>query len=124
VPNPRECPRCKVRLDYTPKRVRAPKKIVEEEIRPEVRSKMSERLPWVAAAVIIIGIAAIGAWVLTAPGPSVAPSVTPSTGMDSWSGALFGTGTYPGDMWASAVGGAASPTSAEAWAATMTAPSA
>ncbi|MDI6884592.1 MAG: hypothetical protein QMD00_05675 [Hadesarchaea archaeon] len=58
VPNPKECPRCKARLDYVPGPVGAPKIRMEKK---EVRKEMT-RLPWVAAAIIIV--VAIGAWAI------------------------------------------------------------
>ena len=106
VPNPRECPRCKVRLDYPPKRLRAPTPPPEIK-RKEVRKGMSQKLPWIAAAIIIIGVAAVGAWVLSTPGPAVTPTApTPSgagVGIDTWNTAVWGSGTFPSDLWSTSV---------------------
>jgi hypothetical protein len=67
---------------------------------------MSERLPWVAAAVIIIGIAVLGAWVLTAPGvPVVQPTVLPPSA-ETWSASVWGSmGTVASELWSGAIGG-------------------
>jgi len=63
VPNPKECPRCKVRLDYVPGPVGAPKLKIER----EVKKGMSSKLPWIAATVIIVVAAGLGAWALATP---------------------------------------------------------
>jgi len=94
-----------VRLDYPSKRLRvsAPIPQVKEVEKKEVRKGMSQKLPWVAAAVIIIGIAAIGAWALSTPGPTVTP--TPSVpaqqtgGIDSWIAGIWGSGVFPSELW-------------------------
>jgi ssRNA-specific RNase YbeY (16S rRNA maturation enzyme) len=83
VPNPKECPRCKVRLDYVPGPVGAPKLKIEREVKKE----MSSRLPWVAATVIIVVAAGLGAWALSTP----STTVNPSTG-----GAGTATGVFGG----------------------------
>ena len=64
VPNPRECPRCKGRLDYPSRAAGAP---IIMKTQKEVSKGMSGRLPWVAAAVIIVIVAALGAWALSTP---------------------------------------------------------
>lgn len=69
VPNPKECPRCKGRLDYVPGPVGAPKVWKKK----EVEKMMTRRLPLVAAAIIIV--AAVGAWAILGGTP-----VTPSAG--------------------------------------------
>lgn len=108
VPNPRECPRCKARLDYPSKRLRAPAPIpevkeIKEIKRKEVRKGMSQKLPWVAAAIIIIGVAAVGAWALSRPTVPPTPSTpapgVPGTSMDSWSANLWGSGVVPSELW-------------------------
>ena len=112
VPNPRECPRCKVRLDYPPKKLRAPAPIpeVKEIKRKEVRKGMSQKLPWVAAAIIIIGVAAVGAWALSTPGPTVTPSAPsaptpglPTNTLDSWGANVWGSGVVPSELWSANV---------------------
>ena len=72
VPNPKECPRCKARLDYAPGPVGAPRIRLEKK---EVKREMATKLPWATAAVIII-VAAIGAWTIWGQAPA-APPVTP-----------------------------------------------
>jgi hypothetical protein len=73
---PKECPRCKARLDYTPGSVGAPKigkKGGEKE--------MTSKLPLMTVALIIVVVAAIGAWKIF-----VTPTeVTPTT--HGWSSA-------------------------------------
>ena len=69
VPNPKECPRCKIRLDYVPGPVGAPKVWKKK----EVEKMMTRKLPLVAAAIIIV--AAVGAWAILGGTP-----VTPSVG--------------------------------------------
>jgi hypothetical protein len=123
VPNPRECPRCKIRLDYPPKVLRAPRPPASPEMkRMEVRKGMAQRLPWVAAAIVIIVVAALGAWVLTVP-PAVPPApAVPAT--ESWTASVWGTTTAPSlEAWGAGfwVGGGA--LSAESWGALMVAPS-
>jgi hypothetical protein len=69
---PKECPRCKARLDYTPGPVGAPKigkKGGEKE--------MTSKLPWATVTIIIVVVAAIGAWKIFA---NPTTSVTPTTG--------------------------------------------
>ena len=68
VPSPKECPRCKVRLDYVPGPVGAPK-IGKKGGVKEMTTKL-----WATAAVIIIA-AAIGAWAIW--GQAAAPPITP-----------------------------------------------
>jgi hypothetical protein len=70
IPNPKECPRCKGRLDYTPGPVGAPKVWKKKEVGKEMTSR---KLPLAAAAIIIV--AAVGAWAIlststTPTGPS------------------------------------------------------
>jgi hypothetical protein len=83
VPNPKECPRCKGRLDYTPGVVGAPRFRMEKK---EVSKGMSGRLPWVAATVVIVIAAGLAAWALSqppvSPGP-VAPAQGTITGVAS-----------------------------------------
>jgi len=63
VPNPKECPRCKVRLDYQPSTLPqgAPQKI------KEVREGMTRKLPWLAAAVVIVVAVGLGSWLWLQP---------------------------------------------------------
>jgi hypothetical protein len=69
VPQPKECPRCKGRLDYWPGPVGAPKVWKKKEVRKEMTSK----LPWAAAAAIIVvaGLTTLALW----PAPAVVPGV-------------------------------------------------
>ena len=60
VPNPKECPRCKSRLDYVSMPVGAPKIKFEKK---EVSKAMTSKLSWVAAAAVIV-VAAVGAWMI------------------------------------------------------------
>lgn len=78
TPHPKECPRCKARLDYRPGPVGAPRIRMEKK---EVKKEMTSKLPW-ATAVGIIVVAAIGAWALwpTAEIPSRAATVTAVVG--------------------------------------------
>jgi hypothetical protein len=121
VPNPRECPRCKIRLDYPPKILRAPKPPVPLEIkRREVRKGMAQRLPWVAAAIVIIVVAALGAWVLTMPAvPPVPAPAVPVT--ESWTLSIWGTGAFPAEAWGAGIWGSGM-VPAEGWGASITAP--
>ncbi|MEM2192158.1 MAG: hypothetical protein QXG38_00915 [Candidatus Hadarchaeales archaeon] len=89
VPNPKECPRCKSRLDYSPGPPRAPKFRIEKK---EVEKGMSGRLPWVAATIVIVIAAGLGAWALTQP--TLAPA-TFSVGELS----VFSNGTLVGRGW-------------------------
>jgi hypothetical protein len=73
VPNPKECPRCKIRLDYVPGPVGAPKVWKKK----EVEKMMTRKLPLVAAAIIIV--AAVGAWAILGGTPTV-PSAGPTWG--------------------------------------------
>lgn len=68
VPNPKECPRCKSRLDYVSMPVGAPKIKFEKK---EVSKAMTSKISWVAAAAIIV-VAAVGAWTIL--GTPAAPS--------------------------------------------------
>lgn len=74
---PKECPRCKGRLDYQPGVVGAPKTWKKKEVRKEMTSK----LPWATAATIIV-VAAVGAslWLLPAAEEGVTPTPTPAPG--------------------------------------------
>lgn len=68
VPNPKECPRCKGRLDYrVPPSPRLPTPGTPQKIK-EVSEKMATRkLPWIAAAVVIVVAVGLGSWVLLQP---------------------------------------------------------
>jgi len=68
VPNPKECPRCKIRLDYVPGPVGAPKVWKKK----EVEKMMTRKLPLVAAAIIIV--AAVGAWAILGGTPAAPPA--------------------------------------------------
>lgn len=72
IPQPKECPRCKGRMDYIGA-VGAPK------IKKGGEKEMTSKLPWATVAVIII-VAAIGAWALYgAPAGEVTPPGQPAT---------------------------------------------
>jgi hypothetical protein len=68
VPNPKECPRCKGRLDYrVPPSPRLPTPGTPQKIK-EVSEKMAtKRLPWIATAVVIVVAVGLGSWVLLQP---------------------------------------------------------
>ncbi|MEM3421729.1 MAG: hypothetical protein QW315_05680 [Candidatus Hadarchaeum sp.] len=85
VPNPKECPRCKTRLDYVSMPVGAPKRFEKK----EVSKAMSSKLPWVAA--IIIVAAAVAAWALwpTAEVPATVPSAGAKITLATGSGTVF-----------------------------------
>ena len=68
VPNPKECPRCKGRLDYRP--VMGVNRLEKR----EVTEVTSSKLPWATVAVIAI-TAAVGAWAFW---PSATTPVTPA----------------------------------------------
>jgi hypothetical protein len=69
VPQPKECPRCKGRLDYQPGPVGAPAVWKKK----EVKKVMTSKLPWAAAAAIIVvaGLTTLALW----PAPAVVPGV-------------------------------------------------
>ncbi|MEW6221709.1 MAG: hypothetical protein AB1476_00085 [Candidatus Hadarchaeota archaeon] len=83
VPNPKECPRCKVRLDYVPGPVGAPR---IKKLEKEVRKGMSSRIPWVAATLIIVVAAGLGAWMLSTP-----LTTTIGNRVEGWGGAVSTT---------------------------------
>jgi DNA-directed RNA polymerase subunit RPC12/RpoP len=67
VPSPKECPRCKVRLDY---KVQAPPGTPVEK-KMEVVKRMPSKLPWLATAVIIVvavGLVGVFLWPSTVHG--------------------------------------------------------
>jgi hypothetical protein len=77
IPNPKECPRCKGRLDYTPGPVGAPKVWKKKEVGKEMTSR---KLPLAAAAIIIV--AAVGAWaILSVTSVSTTGTVTVTGGV-------------------------------------------
>jgi hypothetical protein len=84
VPNPKECPRCKARMNYVTGPVGAPRLRPEKR---EVRRIMAGRLPWVAATIVVIVVAAgLAAWALMAP-----IEVIPPSGLyETWTGATGG----------------------------------
>ncbi|TDA31901.1 MAG: hypothetical protein DSO03_03900, partial [Hadesarchaea archaeon] len=63
VHNRKELPRSKVRLDYQPSTLPqgAPQKI------KEVREGMTRKLPWLAAAVVIVVAVGLGSWLWLQP---------------------------------------------------------
>jgi hypothetical protein len=77
VPNPKECPRCKGRLDYrVPPSPRLPTPGTSQKIK-EVSEKMAtKRLPWIAAAVVIVVAVGLGSWVLLQPTATTMATVT------------------------------------------------
>jgi rubredoxin len=99
VPNPKECPRCKTRMDYVPGVVGAPSLKVE---RREVRKAMAQRLPWVAAAVIIVVAVGLAAWALM-PAPAVKPVVEGP--WQQWWRAILGVpvGTTSTEGWSGSI---------------------
>ena len=75
IPQPKECPRCKGRLDYGSvgaSRVRTEKK--------EVQKEMTSKLPWVAAATIIVIVVGLGAWALLGQAPAGTASISAVAG--------------------------------------------
>lgn len=76
VPSPKECPRCKTRLDY--KTPTPPGTPVEKKM--EVSKGMPSKLPWLATAVIIVVAVGAVAWLwptAAAPGwTQLVPTVT------------------------------------------------
>jgi len=65
IPNPKECPRCKGRLDYTPGPVGAPKigKKGGEKV-------MVSKLTWATAMILIVAVAGVGAWAILGGAPA------------------------------------------------------
>lgn len=89
IPNPKECPRCKGRLDYTPGPVGAPKigKKGGEKV-------MTSKLTWATAMIIIVAVAGVGAWaVLGTPG---APAGTATVEAIAGQGTVFAGGVPSG----------------------------
>jgi len=87
IPQPKECPRCKGRLDYVSvgaSRVRTEKK--------EVRKEMTSKLPWVAAATVIVIVVGLGAWALLGQVPAGAASISAVAGQ----GVVFAGGIPAG----------------------------
>ena len=77
VPNPKECPRCKVRLDYTIEPVGAPKmgKKGGEKV-------MASKLIWATAMILIVAVVGVGAWVILGGAPAsgtITVTVAPGT---------------------------------------------
>lgn len=99
VPNPKECPRCKGRMDYAPGSVGAPKFRIEKK---EVNKSMSGRIPWVAATVVIVIVAGLGAWALSTPTTTNPSSASGAQwgAISSLRGATLGPGviTAPGTV--------------------------
>ncbi len=71
IPKPKECPRCKGRLDY--QYAGAPRIKMEKK---EVRKEMTSKLPWVAAATIIVIVVGLGAWTLLGQAPAGTATIT------------------------------------------------
>jgi hypothetical protein len=68
VPNPKECPRCKGRLDYkVPSSPRLPTPGMPQKIKEVSERMTTKRLPWIAAAVVIVVAVGLGSWVLLQP---------------------------------------------------------
>jgi len=68
VPNPKECPRCKGRLDYkVPSSPRLPTPGTPQKIKEVGKEMATKRLPWIAAAVVIVVAVGLGSWVLLQP---------------------------------------------------------
>lgn len=76
IPNPKECPRCKGRLDYTPGPVGVPKigKKGGEKV-------MVSKLTWATAIILIVAVVGVGAWVILGGAPvSATGTITVSLG--------------------------------------------
>jgi len=90
IPDPKECPRCKGRLDYTPGPVGAPKigKKGGEKV-------MTSKLTWATAMILIVAVAGVGAWaVLGTPG---APAGTATINAIVGQGTVFAAGHPAGN---------------------------
>jgi len=88
IPQPKECPRCKGRLDYVSvgtSRIRTEKK--------EVRKEMTSKLPWVAAAIIIVVVVGIGACTLLGQAPAETTTISAVAGQ----GVVFAGGIPAGN---------------------------
>ena len=72
VLNPKECPRCKARLDYAPGVVGAPRigKKGGEKV-------MVSKLTWATAMILIVAVVGVGAWAILG-GTPVAPPTSPA----------------------------------------------
>lgn len=75
VPHPKECPRCKARLDY---KLMGALPLIEKKGGEKL---MTSKLPWTTAAVLIVAAVAVGAWAVFGVSP-VPTDVSPS---DEWS---------------------------------------
>ena len=67
IPQPKECPRCKGRMDYLGA-VGAPR------IKKGGEKEMTSKLPWATVSVVIIIVAAIGAWAIFGGAPAAPPA--------------------------------------------------
>lgn len=91
VPQPKECPRCKGRMDYQPRMMlRAPS--LEKR---EVRKAMASKLPWATATAFII-IAAIGTWAIFGGAPAAPPAGFATITATAGQGTVFAAGIPSG----------------------------
>ncbi len=90
VPNPKECPRCKARLDYEPGPVGAPK-IGKKGGVKEMASK--NKLPWATALILIVAAVAVGTWAIIGTTSVETPPPPPPTGGEWTRFAVWGAGT-------------------------------
>jgi hypothetical protein len=72
-----------MRLDYVPGSVGAPR---IKKLEKEVRKGMSSRIPWVAATLVIVVAAGLGAWMLSTPLAKGAPFGS----VETWNGTTSG----------------------------------
>ncbi|TES83715.1 MAG: hypothetical protein E3J91_01670 [Hadesarchaea archaeon] len=91
IPQPKECPRCKGRLDYRPvgaSRIRTEKK--------EMEKKITSKLPWAAVATIIVVVVGLGAWALLGQAPAGTATITAVAGQGVVFAGGIPTGTASG----------------------------
>jgi hypothetical protein len=91
IPQPKECPRCKGRLDYRVGPVGAPRIKMEKK---EVRKKMTGKLPWLAVAIILV--AAVGAWAVFGGAPAAPPAGAATITAIAGQGTVFAAGIPAG----------------------------
>jgi len=84
APQPKECPRCKQRLDYW-----AGLEPAGASIKKRGEEKMASKIPWVAAAIIIV-VAAIGAWATLKGAPAAPPTGYAAVTARAAPGKVFG----------------------------------
>jgi len=75
IPQPKECPRCKGRMDYLGA-VGAPRII-----KKGGEKEMTSKLPWATVSVVIIIVAAIGAWAIFGGAPAAPTGWTAVLGL-------------------------------------------